>query len=108
MVGRLLLRLQIVFFAFSWHGRVPEGSRDRFKPPGDPPGQDFGRIFLKFVVGFHKHLQYFFFLLELTRDSKSTPETPCSHTKLLADSVGILSGFVGFRRDVAGIRIQPQ
>ena len=26
----------------------------------------------------------------------------------LAASVGILSGFVGFRRDVAGIRIQPQ
>ena len=25
-----------------------------------------------------------------------------------AASVGILSGFVGFRRDVAGIRIQPQ
>ncbi len=85
MVRRLLLRPQIVFFAFSWHGRVPEGSRDRFKAPGDPPGQDFGRIFLKFLVGFRKHLQYFF-----------------------ADSVGILSGFVGFRRDVAGIRIQTQ
>ena len=57
---------QIVFFAFSWHGRVPEGSRDRFKAPGDPPGQDFGRIFLKFYlkiwVDFHKHLQYFFAL----------------------------------------------
>ena len=55
-----------MFFAFSWHGRVPEGSRDRFKAPGDPPGQDFGRIFLKFYlkiwVDFHKHLQYFFAL----------------------------------------------
>ena len=27
---------------------------------------------------------------------------------LFAGSVGILSGFVGFRRDVAGIRIQPR
>ena len=54
------------FFVFSWLGRVPEGSRDRFKAPGDPPGQDFGRIFLKFYVkiwvDFHKHLQYFFAL----------------------------------------------
>ena len=77
------------FFAFSSLGRVPEGSRDRFQAPGDPPGQDFGRIFLKFYlkiwVDFHKHLQYFFAL-----------------------QPGNLILIFGFRRDVAGIRTQPQ
>ena len=88
-LGRLLERAKIVFFAFSSLGRVPEGSRSDSGGSGDPPGPDFDKIF-------HKALRFF------------VPDS-CRILRHFFDGcVGILSGFVGFRRGVAGICIQPQ
>ena len=84
-----LERAKIDFFAFSSLGRVPEGSRSDSGGSGDPPGPDFDKIF-------HKALRFF------------VPDS-CRILRHFFDGcVGILSGFVGFRRGVAGICIQPQ
>ena len=77
------------FFAFSSLRRVPEGSRSDSGGSGDPPGPDFDKIF-------HKAFRFF--------GSDSYRILRC----FFDGCVGILLGFVGFRRGVAGIRIQPQ
>ena len=75
--------------AFSSLRCVPEGSRSDSGGSGDPPGPDFDKIF-------HKALRFF------------GPDS-CRILQYFFDGcVGILSGFVGFRRGVAGIHIQPQ
>ena len=72
----------LFFFVFSSLGCVPEGSRTDSGGSGGPPGSE---IFKNFTILFCWFLRFFF-----------------------AGCVPILSGFVGFRRDVAGIRIQTQ
>ena len=84
-----ILAAKNCFFAFSSLRRVPEGSRSDSGGSGDPPGPDFDKIF-------YKALRFF------GSDS-------CRILRYFFDGcVGILSGFVGFRRGVAGIHIQPQ
>ena len=84
-----ILAAKNCFFAFSSLRRVPEGSRSDSGGSGDPPGPDFDKIF-------HKVLRFF------------GPDS-CRILRYFFDGcVGILSGFVGFRRVVAGIHIQPQ
>ena len=73
-----------------------------------------------FVVHTWSKLNHFFALSSLRRvpegsrsDSGGSGDPPGPDFErilryLFAGSVGILSGFVGFRRDVAGIRTQPQ
>ena len=80
-----ILAAKTCFFAFSSLRCVPEGSRSDSGGSGDPPGPDFDKIF-------HKALRFF------RLDS-------CRLLRYFFDGcVGILSGFVGFRRDLH----QPQ
>ena len=74
-----ILAAKTCFFAFSLLRCVPEGSRSDSGGSGDPPGPDFDKIF-------HKALRFF------------GPDS-CRILQYFFDGcVGILSGFVGFRR----------